>query len=769
MAQAYKLNPFNEPFSVPSALASKRNWICWRADPDYDAQGNFKPKPKKTPIIVGPGTSLAWQKPENHVGYEQAVEAVEKHRLSGIGFVLTEGCGLIGGDLDGCRDPVTGVIEPWAQAIIDLRETYFEISPSGAGVRFWALSDITLRSPVKGGGVELYSIRRYLTFSGDHIAGTPWELGRAPKALEAMMEHATKAKAAEKASRAVDEASAGQPQQHAPGSFEEVAARKAYRDSPMGQINQAAMNDLDAWVPELFPAATKTDAGGYRVKSSDLGRPLQEDLSLSPDGIKDWGVHDLGDAREGGRTPIDVVMEWAPMGDARDAAEWLGVRVGVPFDARNTGSSGASPEDLKALDDWEAALARLRAASPRPAFSSSGVNTLTDGTGRFDPAHNGPVALRPAITDRLTRGYVSSVASAANAGKSTYLGDEAMAIACERGDLIGQRNPIDWCGDVLIVSNEESRDVLAARWKGQMRAFGLSAPDFKHNMDVWPTDTGKLVLGRGSRDRRVTPTQDAVRFVTTLAERAEAGQPVVFIGMDTLVTLFDGIDGNDDIMDKAMGMVNAIASAGFLAVDVMQHQGKAGSKEDIQAYRGSSAIFAALAEMSTLVGLTREQGAELGLDEATSRKTVRLMGQRQRDGMIPGIYYFEREVLSLTAEDPRTPGVVGSKSVAVLRPVATPARAGASVDAGWRALWRHISSGGCSINRGQGKGAGAPDWAHNILDTALGWARAEAESAIRKLEADGKIKIELDPKDPKHRRKIIIVSEPPAENGDEPF
>ena len=44
-------------------------------------------------------------------------------------------------------------------------------------------------------------------------------------------------------------------------------------------------------------------------------------------------MHDLGDPREGKRTPIDVVMEWLdlPRG-LEEAAEWLGVRVGVPFD-----------------------------------------------------------------------------------------------------------------------------------------------------------------------------------------------------------------------------------------------------------------------------------------------------------------------------------------------------------------------------------------------------------------------------------------------------
>ena len=333
----YKLNPFSTPFAVPPELASRRNWICWRADPDYDAQGKLKPKPKKTPIIVGPGTSFSWQRPENHVSYDEAVAAVQKHGLSGVGFVLTLGCGLIGGDLDKCRNPVTGVIEPWAQAIIDLRETYFEISPSGEGVRFWSIrGDLPVLLKKAGLDIELYSTGHYLTFTGDHIEGTPWDVYRAEDTMKALMKRAAEFKPSTPPASQLGAS---------PGSFEEIADRKAYRESPMGQINEAAMKDLDAWVPELLPSAEKTAAGGYRVKSRDLDRPLEEDLSISLDGIKDFGVHDLGDSREGKRSPIDVVMEWHdPPLNVENAATWLGARVGVPFDGPSTGSSGASPE-----------------------------------------------------------------------------------------------------------------------------------------------------------------------------------------------------------------------------------------------------------------------------------------------------------------------------------------------------------------------------------------------------------------------------------------
>jgi putative DNA primase/helicase len=78
-----------------------------------------------------------------------------------------------------------------------------------------------------------------------------------------------------------------------------------------GRVNEAAMADFGMWVPRLFPSAQDYQ-GGYRVTSVDLGRDLEEDLSISPEGIVDFGVADMGDERKGKRTPIDLVLEWAP-------------------------------------------------------------------------------------------------------------------------------------------------------------------------------------------------------------------------------------------------------------------------------------------------------------------------------------------------------------------------------------------------------------------------------------------------------------------------
>ena len=285
---------------------------------------------------------------------------------------------------------------------------------------------------------------------------------------------------------------------------------------------------------------------------------------------------------------------------AEEAAAWLGLE----WASLSTQQVQDRLADLqRTLRRWTTGTRRwpgLRAASPRPAFAVGAALDMPHGGREFDPAHTGPMALRPGVTDRLTRGFVASVSSAANAGKSTYLGSEAVAIACERADVLGLPS-IDWCGNVLVVSNEEDANTLASRWKGVMKTHGLGAGDFKHHADDL-ADEKAAADWTGRRDRRVTPTQDGVRV------RPVAGGTLRRLasqwrcsGIDTLVSIFEGVDENSADMDKAMTLLIQIAEAGFMAIDVMQHQGKAsGTSETTLGYRGSSAIFAALAEMSAL-------------------------------------------------------------------------------------------------------------------------------------------------------------------------
>ena len=99
-------------------------------------------------------------------------------------------------------------------------------------------------------------------------------------------------------------------------------ARRAHAGDFFDNVNTAALARLDVWVPMLHPTAKKHATGAWRITSRDLGRDLDEDLAYHPTGIKDHG-------EEHGLTPIDAVLKYGDVADAKAAAMWLCQHIGV--------------------------------------------------------------------------------------------------------------------------------------------------------------------------------------------------------------------------------------------------------------------------------------------------------------------------------------------------------------------------------------------------------------------------------------------------------
>jgi hypothetical protein len=766
------LEPFSPPDFVPAELRRRKQWIGWRARWD-EARGKYD----KLPVCIPTGRGDGYLHPGLQVGYDEAVAAIGRLNLTGIGFALTNGCGLIGGDLDNCHDPSNGeFVEHWAfEIVLQFKETYFEVSPSGRGVRFFALGELNQAITHKPAGVELYGRGRFLTFTGKHVPGTPREIAAAPKTLAVLAARVARIKA-----------EAGPPKLgEAPVSADEVEAfkRYIYAQTPWGKVNEAALQRLQDWVPTLFPTAVfQPGTGAWRVKQEDLGHPeLQEDLSIAPNGIVDWGIHDMGDPKQGKRSPIDLVLKYHPLlpeNNEKAAAKWLAEELEIPFHPEPGPDPplGLKPEpglpdpDADLWAQWEATLERLRQASLRPNFISEGFTETEDGAAEPDFDYQGPVAIRPGITDRLTRGMVSMVSAAPNVGKSTYLSLEALAVALENSAAIGQPG-IDWCGDALIVSNEESCGAILARLRGQRRTSGIDGLRLKHKLSIWPTDRTRLRLGKLDAQGAVVPTKAGIAFVEALARRAEQGRPIAFLGLDTLVSLFEGIEENSATeMDKAIGLLVAIADAGFMAIDVMHHTGKAGPTETIISYRGSSAIFAAVAEMSTFVSLPQEEVEWLKMPPGQGKRTLRMTGQRQRDGIIPGVWHFEREVVSLAAQDPREPEALKIRTVATLRAIPTPTPPIPELDEAQHALWEEQQAKR-EVRKGGGRGRRHPDHAVSILEDKLGWGVKRATDVVARLIKEGRaiVRTAWDPKHNKVDFLDIMELEKAEESGEDPF
>ena len=283
-------------------LAQQPVWVAWA----YEKRTGEKPaKPPFSPITHN---YASISNPSDWSNLTTAKAFALAQKMAGVGIVLTESDDLTGVDIDKCRNPENGYIEPWAQSIIALNETYTEISPSKTGLRLFAKGKIALSKKSDAAGIELYNRGRYLTVTGDRWPGSPDAILPAPLTLALLNERLA--------------SFAPQPIDAIPASPETDKFKR---------IKNAALANLAAWVPALFPGATRSTSG-YRVSSHNLGRNLQEDLSITRTGIVDFGVHDLGDARQGRRSAIDLVIEYGAASGPVDAAQWLAERLGVPFD-----------------------------------------------------------------------------------------------------------------------------------------------------------------------------------------------------------------------------------------------------------------------------------------------------------------------------------------------------------------------------------------------------------------------------------------------------
>jgi hypothetical protein len=341
-------------------LWSHKQWVAW----DYVWKSE-RQKYDKPPINALTGRLASHSDPTTWCSYEEARQYAQEGQLPGVGFVLSDDDDMTGFDFDGCRDPETRVLEPWVAEIVALAETYTEVSPSGAGIRMFARGKIAAGIICHLAKVEVYRKQRYLTVTGRHVNGTPLEILPAPRTIALLQQRveAIKQGAQQKATRDNPEhtagAAAGAGQQaHRGGKIWE-----ALRDPFFAKVNEEALKHLSAWVPALFgsDAVFYPGTGGYRVSSAALGRDLEEDLSITPMGIKDFGVFDMGDPSGGRRSAVRIVMDYGGK-SAAEAALWLcqqlgidprsiGWRSGYSQDGQTSGAGHSSEFSEKAEDD----------------------------------------------------------------------------------------------------------------------------------------------------------------------------------------------------------------------------------------------------------------------------------------------------------------------------------------------------------------------------------------------------------------------------------
>src|SRR5712691_2238434 len=153
-------------------LQARPQWVCWRKEL---RKGTYT----KIPYTPATGLPARSNDPATWSSYPTACSTLQQSPddYDGLGYMFDRD--LTGVDLDHCVHE-DGMIEDWAQSILDRLLSYAEYSPGGAGIHILVRGTIPrgLRRSVPHAShpeaaIEMYCQGRYFTITGKHVAGTP--------------------------------------------------------------------------------------------------------------------------------------------------------------------------------------------------------------------------------------------------------------------------------------------------------------------------------------------------------------------------------------------------------------------------------------------------------------------------------------------------------------------------------------------------------------------------------------------------------------------
>ena len=151
--------------SIPVDLRECPQWVVWKWCRDRKNQKWDKP-----PFSVSTGRKCSKTDPKSWCSFAEALAAHQAGHFDGVGFCFTENDPFVGVDLDSCRDPVTGEIDPSVLWILETLNGYTEVSPSGCGLKVFVRGKLLLGNHAdKGCGVEMYDRGAYFTVTGNEV------------------------------------------------------------------------------------------------------------------------------------------------------------------------------------------------------------------------------------------------------------------------------------------------------------------------------------------------------------------------------------------------------------------------------------------------------------------------------------------------------------------------------------------------------------------------------------------------------------------------
>jgi hypothetical protein len=158
---------------TPVCLRGCRQWVAWK----YVVRDG---RQTKAPVNPHTGGLASSKDPATWGSFEEALAAWKRAPdLAGVGFVFTPDDPYCGIDIDNCRDPLNGYLQPWAMQVVKQLSSYTEVSPSGKGVKIFLKASkpgTKCRTAYHDGEVEIYDRGRYFTVTGMRLTDMPTDV-----------------------------------------------------------------------------------------------------------------------------------------------------------------------------------------------------------------------------------------------------------------------------------------------------------------------------------------------------------------------------------------------------------------------------------------------------------------------------------------------------------------------------------------------------------------------------------------------------------------
>jgi hypothetical protein len=403
------------PLLLALHTAAANNFCLWSYE--QRAAAGDEPTWTKVPRRLRGGVLVnAQSNADEWMGIDEAFTAWRTRPLvdiHGLGFML-HGSGVVFIDLDGAAvrsDPF--VLAPWARQLVEAIPAYWEISPSGWGLKGWALGEVSFsgrrhilhsveQTAPMAPAIELWSDKKYGCVTCRHLPDTALEPPNLQRHLDRLVER-----------------------------YFAPRARAAPPNIGPSRVNVArgarALSDED-WLIQRARAAANGDKFRQLFDRGDTsGYPSASEADLALAGIIGFWTKDVGLLERVMRRSALVRPKW-------DESTYLELTLSRA-QTTNGSSFGGEPPPSPEED-----------ARSYPEPEDRGLATLS------------PQGGKEHVADLLRPGRILVVAAEEGSGKSYAIDDElGIRVACAGGSF-AETWPVVRTGNVLVLSEMHTDD-----------------------------------------------------------------------------------------------------------------------------------------------------------------------------------------------------------------------------------------------------------------------------------------------------------------------